>query len=423
MLGHRWPRAGVGWVPRLPVTPSISDPDSRCFCRVSLLMVCSAPRRWLTLLLAVGLSLLTMACAVPQVSAQERLFVDVSVELLDRVQLDNSILGGTQFGGISALAYDPRTDRLLALSDEHDGVTTPHFYTLTIGLNKDPAQPGFESLALESVTFLRDQDGQPLPPDALDPEGFALSPSNTLYLSSEGIHRKEIQPFLGEFDRTTGTLIRSLPIPPSFTISFDETTRRQQQGIQSNQGFEGLTLVTSGAASAIEDPLRLFTINESPLIQDLDPDTDEGGRNRFLHYYIGQGPPLLVAEHLYSLDPVPFALVNGVSEILALDNGGHFLTLERALTPLGLQVKLFEVALAGATDISGLGSLKGELAATRIQKRLVYNFNLGEAPVRNLEGMTFGPRLPDGSTSLILVSDNNFSPREDTEFLLFRLNR
>lgn len=389
-------------------------------------MVCLAPRRWLTLLLAVGLSLLATACAVPQVSAQERLFTDVSVDLLDRVSLDNSILGGTQFGGISALAYDPRTDRLLALSDEHDGVTTPHFYTLTIDLTDDPAQTGFEDLAIESVTFLRDESGQPLAPDALDPEGLALSPSNTLYLSSEGIHRKDIQPFLGEFDRTSGTLLRTLPIPRSFTISFDETTRRQQQGIQSNQGLEGLTLVASGAASPTEDPLRLFTLNEAPLVQDLDPDTEEGGRTRFLHYYLGQGPPLLVAEHLYSLDPVPFALVNGISEILALDNGGHFLTLERALTPLGLQVKLFEVALAGATDISSVSSLKGDLNATRIHKRLVYNFNgadtLGDTPVRNLEGMSFGPRLPDGSRSLLIVSDNNFNPREETEFLLFRLS-
>ncbi|MEB3273245.1 MAG: esterase-like activity of phytase family protein [Prochlorothrix sp.] len=386
-------------------------------------MIPVLPRRWLIVLLAVGCSLLTMACAVPQVSAQERLFTDVSVEFLDRVTLDSQIIGGTQFGGISAIAYDPRTDRLLALSDEHDGVATPHFYTLALDLQDDPAQPGFETVEVESVTFLRDQSGDPLAPDALDPEGLALSPSNTLYLSSEGIHRKDIQPFLGEFDRESGTLLRSLPVPRSFTISFDETTRRQQQGIQSNQGLESLTLVASGAAPIAEDPLRLFTVNEAPLVQDLDPSSDEGGRTRFLHYYLGQGPPLLVAEHLYALEPVPFALVNGLSEILALDNGGHFLALERALTPLGLQVKLFEITLAGATDIAGLASLKGEINATRIQKQLIYNFNADEEPARNLEGMTLGPRLPDGSQSLLLVSDNNFSPGEDTELLLFRLNR
>ncbi|KKI98464.1 esterase-like activity of phytase family protein [Prochlorothrix hollandica] len=378
------------------------------------------PRRWLTLLLTLGFSVLVAACDVPRVSAQERLFSDVSVELVDRYELDNPMVGGTRFGGISALAYDPQTDRLLALSDDHDGVNTPHFYTLTLERTTDPAQPGLESIAVESVTFLRDATGEPYPTDALDPEGLALSPQNSIYLSSEGNHRKDVQPFLGEFDRETGTLIRSLPIPPSFSITIDETSRRQQRGIQPNQGFESLTLVSTG--NTIGEPLRLFTANESPLVQDLDPDNNqEGGRNRFLHYYLGQGPPLLVAEYLYSLDPVPFALVNGLSEILALDNGGHFLTLERALTPLGLQVKLFESALGGATDISGLASLKGDVAATKIYKRLLFNFNSLDSPVRNLEGLAFGPRLADGSRSLLVVSDNNFNPNESTEFFLFRL--
>ena len=33
--------------------------------------------------------------------------------------------------------------------------------------------------------------------------------------------------------------------------------------------------------------------------------------------------------------------------------------------------------------------------------------------------MTFGPKLPDGRQSLILVSDNNFAATQFTQFLLF----
>jgi hypothetical protein len=40
----------------------------------------------------------------------------------------------------------------------------------------------------------------------------------------------------------------------------------------------------------------------------------------------------------------------------------------------------------------------------------------------NLEGMALGPRLPDGTQSLLLVSDDNFSNSQLTQFLLFRLN-
>ena len=40
-------------------------------------------------------------------------------------------------------------------------------------------------------------------------------------------------------------------------------------------------------------------------------------------------------------------------------------------------------------------------------------------PLDNVEGMTFGPNLPDGRRSLILVSDNNFDPLAFTQFLAF----
>ena len=33
--------------------------------------------------------------------------------------------------------------------------------------------------------------------------------------------------------------------------------------------------------------------------------------------------------------------------------------------------------------------------------------------------MTFGPKLPDGRQSLILVSDNNFAATQFTQFLMF----
>ena len=40
----------------------------------------------------------------------------------------------------------------------------------------------------------------------------------------------------------------------------------------------------------------------------------------------------------------------------------------------------------------------------------------------NFEGMAIGPRLPDGRSSLILVSDDNFSRIQRTWFLLFAID-
>ena len=55
---------------------------------------------------------------------------------------------------------------------------------------------------------------------------------------------------------------------------------------------------------------------------------------------------------------------------------------------------------------------------TPVSKRLVADFeqDLGIDP-DNLEGMTFGPTLPDGRVLLIVVSDNNFNPFQTTQFI------
>jgi len=39
------------------------------------------------------------------------------------------------------------------------------------------------------------------------------------------------------------------------------------------------------------------------------------------------------------------------------------------------------------------------------------------------EGMTFGPRLPDGRRSVVLVSDDNFAATQFTQFMVFALDR
>jgi len=39
----------------------------------------------------------------------------------------------------------------------------------------------------------------------------------------------------------------------------------------------------------------------------------------------------------------------------------------------------------------------------------------------NTEGMTFGPRLPNGNRTLVFVSDDNFRASQITQFLAFEL--
>jgi hypothetical protein len=56
------------------------------------------------------------------------------------------------------------------------------------------------------------------------------------------------------------------------------------------------------------------------------------------------------------------------------------------------------------------------------EKTLLIDLDTLGIPLDNVEGMAFGPDLPDGRRSLILVSDNNFAPAQFTQFLLFAVS-
>jgi len=110
-------------------------------------------------------------------------------------------------------------------------------------------------------------------------------------------------------------------------------------------------------------------------------------------------------------------------ELLALDQRGNFLSLERSASLDGFQAQIFEVAIDGATDTSRIASLRGNLDNTMpLSKRRILDLATLEISLDNLEGMTFGPYLPDGSRTLILVSDSNFREEQKTQFLWFRLD-
>lgn len=117
-------------------------------------------------------------------------------------------------------------------------------------------------------------------------------------------------------------------------------------------------------------------------------------------------------------------------DLLALDNSGkRFLALERSFsqgavgTPgnTGNTIKLYEVSLDNATDISGFSSITGVSGIVAAQKTLLFDLTTLGIPIDNVEGLTFGDDLANGERSLILVSDNNFSPTQFTQFLAFRV--
>ncbi|ELR99334.1 esterase-like activity of phytase family protein [Gloeocapsa sp. PCC 73106] len=356
--------------------------------------------------------ILLPGCGVtPQVMAQDRLFLDLSLDFLGEYQLPPQEWENTRVGGLSGLTYDRTRGKLLAISDDRSYFAPARFYTLNININETPI---LEKVTVEGVTFLRNPQGETYPLGTIDAEGIALSPRQSVYISSEGVPKNNIAPFIQEYDIDTGKLQSSLRIP-----------ERYLTGIAENQGFESLTLSPNSLAPG--DPFRLFTATEFSLIQDTANPPQESDPIRMMHYVINTiGEPILVAEHLYLLDPAPYddTFKHGLSELIALEREGYFLSLERTLSLSGFGAKIFQIVIANATDTSGIVNLSGDLAGIQpIRKKLLLDLEELDLELDNLEGMTLGPRLPDGTQSLILVSDDNFKEEQVTQFLLFRFRQ
>ena len=383
----------------------------------------------LLLVLAIALlSFLTTACSPSQArTAEQRTFLDLSLDFLGEYQLPKMTFKDTPVGGLSALTYDRQQNKFYALSDDRSQFAPARFYTL--GLSLKPAETGeigIDKVDVEDVTFITDENGKTYAKGSLDPEGIALSPKGTVFISSEGVPSQEIAPFIREFDRKTGQQQQSLQIPERYLPNDNTEEEQPPRGIQDNLGFESLTFELGSLGAAGGDPFRLFTATESALFQDsLPPDSEQGTRIRLMHYLIGNiARPMVVTEHVYLLDPAPSGTTsNGLTELMTVDTGGHFLSLERTYGLLGGGAKIYQVATSAATDTSGIATLKGDISRIdAVKKKLVLDLSTLGIYLDNLEGMTMGPRLPDGTKSLLLVSDDNFRDTQRTQFLLFRLN-
>ena len=118
------------------------------------------------------------------------------------------------------------------------------------------------------------------------------------------------------------------------------------------------------------------------------------------------------------LEPDGFR-VNGLVELLALD-GGQLLALERAFVAgVGNTVRLYLVDLSGADDIHDIDLGQADDSVRSVTKTLLLDLADLGITLDNIEGLTHGPDLPDGRHTLLLISDDNFSPRQKTQVLAF----
>jgi len=344
------------------------------------------------------------------------MFQDFSLELVDQYVIPKDKFQDTVVGGLSAIAYSQEQDLFYVLSDDRGKRSPVRFYTFDLEVeSNEREQIKIASFKPQSVTRLFDEEGKKYKKGTIDPEGLALSPRNTIYIASEGNPSKDIEPFIGEYEMATGNKLSDLRIPQRYLS--DDTSK----GIQENSAFESLTINRTGMP---QDPFRVFTATEDALLQDESLEGQDRARIRFLHYMVNPvGDPIIVAEHLYLLEPAPIEVVsNGLTELLALKTEGYFLSLERTYGFTGAGAKIFQVVVGNATDTSNIETLRGNIEQIQpLKKKLLFDLQDLDIYLDNLEGMTEGPRLPDGSRSLVLIADDNFNEEQVNQLLLFRL--
>jgi len=318
----------------------------------------------------------------------------------------------TTLGGLSGIDYDPSSNTYYAISDDRSQNGPARFYNLSLNYDRT----GFHGVNFNSVQTMKrfsSEGGGTFPTLQVDPEAIRFDPAtNTLLWTSEGERQGStlLNPFVREMD-LSGNALREFTVPSKFFPTTSGAT-----GIRRNLAFESLTLSSDGQT--------VYTANENSLFQDgAISSLSVSGKARILSFNKPTGAP--GAEYVYAIDRIPQAPVggtaadNGLVELLAT-GPGTFLAMERAFAQgVGNNIRIYEISLAGATDVSGIAALTG--AETPVSKTLLLDLGTLGIPQDNIEGLTFGHRLDNGNRSLVLVSDNNFSTTQFNQFVAFEI--
>jgi hypothetical protein len=259
------------------------------------------------------------------------------------------------------------------------------------------------------------------PSQSVDPEDLRLnSKTGILYWASEGErilngHEKVLtNPFI-QLAKADGSFSGTFPLPKNLEIQSSEIGPRR------NGTIEGIAFD--------KDFTTLYAALEEPLFED-GPRADVTKTNSWIRIFqFDVALKKNTAQYAYVLEPVAYPAnpvnefkVNGISEILSLSKN-QLLTVERSYSTgrLPCSIKIFLTDLVQADNIKDVRSLKENPPAHPAKKKLLLNMDDLGIYIDNVEGVTFGPKLPNGHSTLIFITDDNFQPVQKTQLLLFEI--
>jgi len=349
-------------------------------------------RPYLTQLLGIFLiSILILSCGTTKGLKTH----NYRVSFLDEVILPaNFEFQHERFGGISGIDYKDGT--LLMVNDSP---ANPLVFT---------AKFDFDNSKLDTLLFtsvIRLKDNAFFEENALDMESIRHFGEDFL-ISTEGSIRQGLPPQIFEVT-PQGEFKTSYPLPDYFMPKGANSPRH-------NGVFEGLTTDLNSEG--------FWFANELPLVKDGKAPKLYSTKSPIRISYFNTDENEITRQYAMDLDRItklpllPMA-INGLTEILHLEHN-TFLALERSYSAghksHGNKVKLFLVDISKATDTKNIDQLSKASSVTFAEKKLLFDFKsirskLTDNIIDNLEGLCFGPTLPNGNKSLIIASDNNFN--------------
>ncbi len=325
-------------------------------------------------------------------------------------------------GGLSGLSWQEGS--AFAVSDDRGKFGEPRFYKFKLSLENKNVR-----FVPEQVWNIKNLPGAIQTGPALDLEGLVRLPTGEFILSSEGNNNLKPREMPRIFKISAeGSWNSEFSIADKF---LPERTGQQKKGIQNNSAFEGLTGSVDGQI--------VYVATESALQQDIVAGQEaKGDFVRILKYERQDKTQQYenTKEFAYRVDAFTEngkgkEMFRGVSEILFL-NDKQILILERGVRLFGKDListtaAIYLADFEGATDVRGFESLN-QKAVLPLRKKKIFDFETdlekkrsGKA-VQNFEALSWGPTLPDGRKTLLVLSDDNFSKKQITELIVFAVN-
>ncbi|MCG1036375.1 esterase-like activity of phytase family protein [Polaribacter sargassicola] len=269
--------------------------------------------------------------------------------------------------------------------------------------------------------YLKDSTSQFYQENVLDLESvFVDEETGAINLTSEGSINYNKTPSVFNIDKN-GKFLESFQLPKS--LSNLKTIKHNAVLEGSSKSFDkkGFWVAMEGVLT-VDGEEPTFTKQSSPIRITYYDKTSKNATKQFAYQL----------EHITKPAKGKINL-NGVTAILEYQKNRFFIverTYQSGYESYGNIIRIFDVVLDDeVTNILNVDSLKSTKFVP-LKKRLVFNFEdvkdkLTDRIIDNIEGITFGSKLPNGNQTLILISDDNFQlyGKQLNQFILLEIQK